>query len=114
MKTYVTLCRDQAICLEGIVFDHDCVALVTHREEKITPGEKFGLNEQLMVEIFQNGYCTRTSEEYFNMINMHQYSRGIIEVPPYTVGYSQGMLDEVIRSEEEDRLEEMRGDEGDS
>jgi len=85
MKTYVTFGFDHAHCVSGIIFDADCVAVINH--------DKREDGRPLAFEIFGKYFCFEYPECFFDFKSMHYYSRGIIGVDPYVVGYYQCEID---------------------
>jgi len=85
MKTYVTFGWDHVHCIRGIIFDRNCVALITHDKKED------GLD--LAFKIFDAKFCFEHPEEHLDRMNMHYYPRGVIEVNPYVVGFYQSEID---------------------
>jgi len=85
MKTYITFGQAHVHCIRGIIFDVNCVALITHDKQED--------GRTLAFKIFGRKFCFEYPEEYFKLRDMHFYPRGIIEIDPYVVEYYQKEID---------------------
>lgn len=67
MKTYVTFGQVHRHVINGVVFDRDCVAVVNGDRAKV-------------FELFGVKWCFLYAEGNFDVLKMHYFPRGLIEV----------------------------------
>jgi len=67
MKSYVTFGQDHRHVINGTVFDKDCVAVVDGDRARV-------------FELFGPKFCFMYAEGNFDLLKMHHFPRGLIEV----------------------------------
>ncbi len=73
MNTYITFGRDHRHVINGIVYDKDCVAVIT--------GSDAITNRERAFELFDSKFCFEYPEDYFDPSTMHYFPRGYVTTP---------------------------------
>ena len=74
MKTYVTFGQDHVHVIGNIIFDKNCVAVITHDDPEEGRIKAF--------ELFGRKFCMEHSGEHWNFAEKaHYFPRGALDVP---------------------------------
>ncbi|RKY42298.1 MAG: hypothetical protein DRP85_03165 [Candidatus Makaraimicrobium thalassicum] len=71
-RTFVTFGQDHTHEIDGVIFDKDCIAVIT--------GDSYKENRDTAFRIFGPKFCFEYPEDRFDDEDMHYYPRGYIPV----------------------------------